>query len=120
MWARGVVDAAHATACVGVAGARRGAGVCVPTAVARQADAVSIVEAITTLLAVGALVLRLALVTHSRATLIEVTAAGGGDAGAGARSADVCERGARRPVEIILAFLTGGAFSVTPAVDADA
>ena len=70
MQARGVVDAAQAVARVGVAGAWRRARVRVPAAVARQADAVGVVEAIAALLAVGAAVLGLALVAHWSAALV--------------------------------------------------
>lgn len=62
--ARGVVDAAQAVACVRVTDPRGQAGVSVSAAVTGKADAVSVVEAITTLLTVGTLVLRLALGTE--------------------------------------------------------
>ncbi len=65
---RSVVDAAQAVACVRVTDPRGYAGVSVPAAVTGKTDAVGIVEAITTLLTVGTLVLWLALDTERQAT----------------------------------------------------
>lgn len=63
-----VVDAAQAVARVRVTDPRGYVGVSVPAAVTGKADAVSVVEAITTLLTVGTLVLWLALDTERLAT----------------------------------------------------
>lgn len=65
---RSVVDAAQAVARVRVTDPRGYAGVSVPAAVTGKADAVGVVEAITTLLTVGTLVLWLALYTERLAT----------------------------------------------------
>lgn len=64
VWPCSVVDAAQAVARVRETDPGRFVGVCVPTAVTGKADAVGIVEAITTLLTVGTPVLWLALDTE--------------------------------------------------------
>lgn len=63
VWPCAVIDAAQAVARVRMTDTRGQAGVSVPAAVTGQADAVSVVEAITTLLTVGTLVLWLTLDT---------------------------------------------------------
>lgn len=88
----------------------------VSAAVARDADAVGVVETIAALLTVGALVLRLALVTNRLARLVEGTAARGGDTGARARQAAFSRGSAGWSVEVILALLTAGTLGVALAV----
>lgn len=52
--------------------------------------------------------------------LTELTAACGGDAGAGAGDAGLCHRRTKPSVEIIPALFTAGSFGVALAVHADA
>lgn len=119
MEARGVVQAADALAAVGPAHARGQRRVHVPVALAPHTDAVRVVVALVTLVAVEASVALLALVTP-RLGLARLYVAGASGCHGGARALLAAVGGMGARVETLLAELTVLPLSVLLAVQAGA